>query len=145
MTHKRKRYFLFKAAAAASAILCVSALSAKTALSDLTLENAVRMTGAFNQEALTQAAGDFEKSPADQQAEMSERINHNNQQIQESSLDGSEMSHYVTQKKRSGQNTIAVDGVKHLDMTHVVHHITDENFTIIYPDGLVVKMKSYYK
>ncbi|MGE8542010.1 MAG: hypothetical protein ACN6NX_11935 [Acinetobacter sp.] len=145
MTYKSRRYLLFRTAVLGAILsaLAISTASAKTALSDQTLENAVRMKGAFNQEVLMRASDNFEQNQADQRADMSARIDRNNQQIQEISLDGSEMSQYLTQKKRAGQNPQVVDAVKRLDMTHVIHHISDENITISYPDGLVVEMKPY--
>jgi TolA-binding protein len=145
MTHKSQWYLLFRTAVTGAVLvtLAVSAASAKTALSDQTLENAVKMKGAFNQETLKQASDGFEHSESNHHAELRERIDRNNQQIQEISLDGSEMSQYLTQKKRAGQNPSVPEAVKRLDMTHVVHHITDENITISYPDGLVVEMKPY--
>ena len=94
MKHKSQRYLLLRTAVLGAVLvtLTVSAASAKTALSDQTLENAVKMKGAFNQETLKQASDGFEHSEPNQHAELRERIDRNNQQIQEISLDGSEMS-----------------------------------------------------
>ncbi|WP_353142027.1 hypothetical protein [Acinetobacter pragensis] len=119
----------------------VAHVEAKTALSDAKLENAVDVDSFISQQALQEAAWGTQKSKTEQQEDSNEKASSNSKQIQENSLDGSEMSEYVLQKKRAGASMPSGKSAEIPDVRRIVHQEKYENIRISYPDGLVVEMK----